>query len=94
MKTRAALALIAILVFAPAVNAQAFKDLPGVVPSDATDEYRSKNNVVCEQQVDVPRSGGSRWMPRNVYVCDKNGISSSSTILPPSSERALRGLGY
>lgn len=94
MKTRATLALLAVLASAPFGHAQVFNDLPGVVPSDATDEYRSKGTAVCEQKVDVPRNDGSRWMPRNVYVCEQNGISASSTRLPPNSERALRGLGY
>jgi hypothetical protein len=94
MKIRAALLLVSILAPVPAVQAQVFNDLPGVVASDATQAYSGKSPVVCEQQVDVRRSGSRHWLPRDVYVCEKNGISSSSTVLPPSSIRALRGLGY
>ena len=94
MKTRATLALLAVLASACVGQAQVFKDLPGVIPSDATDEYKNSNTAVCEQKVDVPRSTDSHWMPRNVYVCETNGISASSTRLPPNSQRALRGLGY
>ncbi len=94
MKTRATLALLAILMSAPLGQAQVFKDLPGVVPSDATDEYSNKGAANCTQSVEVPRSTSSRWMPRDVYVCEKNGITSSSTRLPPSSIRALRGLNW
>ena len=92
MKTRAALVLLAILAAASAVQAQSFKDLPGVVPSDATEEYSNKNGLNCTQKVEVPHGGSSRWMPRHVYVCEKNGITSSSTLPPPSSIRTLRGL--
>lgn len=94
MKTRIALAVLVVLTAPFGGHAQVFKDLPGVVPSDATEEYMNKGSVVCEQRLDVPRSTDSRWMPRNVYVCEDNGITSSSTRLPPSSVRALRGLGY
>lgn len=94
MSTRATLALLALLASVSVGQAQVFKDLPGVVPSDATDEYKSSNTAVCQQKVDVPRDTDSRWMPRNVYVCETNGISASSTRLPPNSQRALRGLGY
>jgi hypothetical protein len=94
MKTRSALALLAVLLSAAGGHAQAFKDLPGVVRSDATEEYSGRDAVVCEQRVDVPRNSSSRWMPRNVYVCNDNGMTSSSTRLPPNSLRALRGLGY
>ncbi|WP_411033922.1 hypothetical protein [Shinella sp. BYT-45] len=94
MKTRTVLALLAVLMSASAGQAQVFKDLPGVVPSDATEEYSGRDAVVCEQRVHVPRSSNSRWMPRNIYVCERNGITTSSTRLPPSSERALRGLDW
>ncbi|OJU84605.1 MAG: hypothetical protein BGO06_05510 [Shinella sp. 65-6] len=94
MKTRAILAVLAILLSAPAGQAQAFKDLPGVVPSDATEEYSNRNDANCTLSVEVPRSTSSRWMPRDVYVCEKNGIKSSSTRPPPSSIRALRGLNW
>jgi hypothetical protein len=94
MKIRAALVMIAVLASPPVVQAQVFENLPGVVPSDATDAYSSKGDVVCEQKVDVRPSGSRHWLPRDVYVCEKNGISSTSTALPPSSIRALRGLGY
>jgi hypothetical protein len=94
MKIPAILALLAALLPAAAGQAQAFKDLPGVVPSDATEEYSNRNAMKCRQGVEVPRSTSSRWMPRNVYVCEENGITSSSTRLPPSSIRALRGLNW
>ena len=94
MKTRATLALLAILMSAPLGQAQVFKDLPGVVPSDATEEYSNKDAPRCTQQVEVPSSDRTHWMPRDVYVCEKNGITSSSTRLPPSSIRALRGLNW
>ena len=94
MKTRAALALLAMLMSASVGQAQAFKDLPGVVASDATEEYSNKNTATCRQSVNVPRSTSSSWMPRDVYVCEQNGITSSSTRLPPSSIRALRGLNW
>ncbi|UPA24902.1 hypothetical protein [Shinella oryzae] len=94
MKISAALVMIAVLASPPVAQAQVFENLPGVVPSDATDAYSNKGDIVCEQKVDVRRSGSRHWLPRDVYVCEKNGISSSSTVLPPSSIRALRGLGY
>ncbi|MBN9056595.1 MAG: hypothetical protein J0H80_23165 [Rhizobiales bacterium] len=94
MKTPAILALLAALLPAAAGQAQAFKDLPGVVPSDATEEYSNRNDANCTLSVEVPRSTSSRWMPRDVYVCEKNGIKSSSTRPPPSSIRALRGLNW
>ncbi len=94
MKTPAALALLTILTSALPGQAQVFKDLPGVVASDATEEYSNRNAATCTLQVDVPRSTSSRWMPRDVYVCEQNGMASSSTRLPPSSIRALRGLNW
>ncbi len=94
MKTRAALALFSILMSAPMGQAQVFKDLPGVVASDATEEYSGGKAANCTQSVEVPHSTSSRWMPRDVYVCEQNGITSSSTRLPPSSIRALRGLNW
>ena len=94
MKTRTALALLAVLASATAGQAQVFKDLPGVTPSDATDEYKSRGQVVCEQTIGMTRDRDFRWMPRNMYVCEKNGVTASGSILPPSSVRALRGLGY
>ena len=94
MKSRAALALLASLAFAPLAQAEAFKDLPGVVASDATEEYSSRGAADCTQKVHVPRNGSENWMPRDVYVCKQNGITSSSTRLPPSSIRALRGLNW
>ena len=92
MKTRTALVLLAILVSAYTGQAQAFKDLPGVVPSDATEEYSNKDAPRCTQQVEVPSSDRTHWMPRSVYVCEKNGMTWSSTQPPPSSIRTLRGL--
>ncbi|MCJ8054055.1 hypothetical protein GB928_007760 [Shinella curvata] len=94
MKTRATLFLLAFLASAAGAQAQAFKDLPGVAPSDATDEYRHSGRVVCEQTVGASRSRDNRWIPRNIYVCEQNGVTASGTYLPPSSIRALRGLGY
>lgn len=94
MKTRATLALLALLLSAAGGQAQVFKDLPGVTPSDATDEYKSKGQVACEPTVGYSRDRDFRWMPRNMYVCERNGITASGTALPPSSVRALRGLGY
>ncbi len=94
MKTPAIFALLAILMSALPGQAQVFKDLPGVVASDATEEYSNRNAATCTQQVEVPHSTSSRWMPRDVYVCEQNGITSSSTRLPPSSIRALRGLNW
>ena len=69
-----------------------FKDLPGVVPSDATEEYSNKDAPRCTQQVEVPSSDRTHWMPRSVYVCEKSGMTWSSTQPPPSSIRTLRGL--
>lgn len=91
MKTRAALALLALLMSAVGGQAQVYKDLPGVVPSDATAEYSGKNATTCQLRVEVPSQDSSRWMPRNVYVCEKNGITSTGTRLPTSRERELRG---
>ena len=94
MKTRAALALLALLMPAPMGHAQVFKDLPGVVASDAREEYAGKDAASCTKEVVTQRNGNTRWMPRDVYVCEQNGLTSSSTKLPPSSIRALRGLEY
>ena len=94
MKTRATLALLAVLASACVGQAQVFKDLPGVVAADATEEYSGGKAANCTQSVEVPHSTSSRWMPRDVYVCEQNGITSSSTRLPPSSIRALRGLNW
>ena len=94
MKTRAALAILAVLMSVSGGQAQAFKDLPGVVPSDATEEYSNRNTVVCEQRIEVPPSSRSNWMPRNVYVCEQNGVTSTGTHMPLSRERSMRGLDW
>jgi hypothetical protein len=95
MIARTSLAVLAVLMSVSGGQAQAFKDLPGVVPSDATEEYSDKNPVVCELQVEVPpSSSNSRWMPRNVYVCKQNGVTFSGTRTPLSRERSLRGMTW
>lgn len=94
MNKRPVLALLAILLPAASGQAQVFKDLPGVVASEASDEYSNKDAAACTRRVDVPRSSSSRWMPRDIYVCEQNGVSASSTRLPPSSIRVLRGLNW
>ena len=93
MTIRAALALLALLLPLSVGQAQTFKDLPGVVPSDAREEY-SGSGTTCELQVSVPSSSSSRWMPRNIYVCEKNGVTTTGTQLPLSRERSMRGMDW
>lgn len=91
MKTRMAPVLMAALLAASGAGAQVFKDLPGVVP---TEEYEHRDKPKCEASLEQREPTDSDWMPRTVYTCTQNGITSRSTRLPLSRDRAMRGLDW
>jgi hypothetical protein len=91
MKTRMALVLMAALLAASGAGAQVFKDLPGVVP---TEEYEQRDQMKCEASLERPDLYGSDRMPRTIYTCTQNGITTSSTRMPLSRDRAMRGLDW